>query len=528
MLSTIALAITLAFFSGFVATVLTVPLVMSFAKRCGIVDRPGARRIHKDIIPRAGGLAVFFGTHAAAAILFYSLYIQPLSAEAAIDREWWLIFFLASAFVTLVGLIDDYQNLRPLTKLCGQTVGALLMVLAGIRVESMFGWELPLLLSVGVTICWFLFATNIFNLIDGLDGLATGLAAIASLGLAGSLVHREMYFEALLITGFIGAAVGFFRFNRHPAKVFLGDTGSNFIGFFLAALSLETGSKSSAFGYLAVAFLALGVPIFDTLLAVWRRSNRLALSYLRRTERPGGIMAGDLEHLHHRLLRGGLSQRDVVAFLHLANAVLVLIGLVALPYQGQAFGILLLTCALAVFVIARFVPMVEMHDTVLAIIHALAYPTARVAVFFARMCLDACIIAISLVAVTSLLRSALFLGWFYSIFVWGTFPFVALTFAEIVSIKARMPRMVRLRFLSSCFFFGTLLSFAFVLFWHPEMALEIAVQSGVFALLAYAGLMGLRIFWETLAEAAGEREEKVVEEKARKKAAESRKLKLLR
>src|SRR5690349_11980168 len=144
MLSTIALAICVAFFSGFVATTLTVPLVILFAKRFGIVDRPGERRIHKGIVPRAGGLALFFGTHAAAAVIFYSFYIGAPSGDIGIDPVWWSVFFLASVFVTLVGLIDDLQSLRATTKLCGQTVGALLMVLAGVRIESIFGWELPL------------------------------------------------------------------------------------------------------------------------------------------------------------------------------------------------------------------------------------------------------------------------------------------------------------------------------------------------------------------------------------------------
>ncbi len=504
MMLQIILAISLAFWPGFIATSLLIPAVVRFALYNGIIDIPDARRIHTERIPRAGGLAVFLGTHLATAIVL----LFPVSdvSRSSADFRLWFALLLGSACVTVVGLVDDLRSIRPIFKLAGQTTAALLLFASGIKIDSLFGIDIPWLLQPVFTVSWVILVTNIFNLIDGLDGLATGLAAIAALGISGTLVFRHQHLEALLVVGFIGACLGFLRFNRYPARLFLGDAGSNFIGFFLATLSIVTGAKSSTAGYLSVCFLALGVPMFDTLLAIWRRSNRLALSYLCSQGKAAGIMSPDLEHLHHRLLKKGLSQRDVVAFLYLANALLVLIGLVTLPYQHQTFGVLLLSTFVGIFVILRYVPMIELHDSALTVIHALAYPTAPVIAFCCYAAMDLLILLGAITAGVSLFEPGLFLGWFYMAVFWCSFPWFALILAEYINRrKGNVSGVARLHVTSMALALGVLFSFGYVSFWNPNEVESLFVQGSCFFALSYCGVIGFRLLPNLLLEAMGKR-----------------------
>lgn len=218
---------------------------------------------------------------------------------------------------------------------------------------------------------------NAFNLIDGMDGLATGIAAIAAGGIALSLVFRGAPGDVLLFLGFIGACLGFLRYNFYPASVFLGDTGSHFLGFTLAALTISTNSKASFLAGLGVPMLAVGVPLFDVILAVWRRSVRRLLHGGSAVEAEPGVERADADHLHHRLLRRGFGQQQVAGFLYAATFVLVLVGLLASIFNDRALGILVLAFLLAAYTVVRHLAGIELQASGQVVLKGLALPIRR-------------------------------------------------------------------------------------------------------------------------------------------------------
>lgn len=298
-----------AFVLALACCVLLTPLVMRFALRHGALARPIARSVHKRPIPNIGGIAIFVA-FVAAVVAFGDF---GLSETRGI--------LLGGAVIVAVGVIDDRFRLRPHVKLLGQIAAASILIPFGVTMEwltnpfggmiYLAGWGIPL------TIGWVVTLVNVMNLADGLDGLAAGIASIASLTLlfvASGNGHAEM---VLLAACLAGGTIGFLPYNFNPAKIFMGDAGSMFLGFTLAAISVEGALKTPTAVAVLVPVLALGVPIFDTSFAIVRR---LAAG------RP--IHEADQEHLHHRLLRQGLSQRQVVGIMYLVTAGLCLSGIV--------------------------------------------------------------------------------------------------------------------------------------------------------------------------------------------------------
>ncbi len=285
------------FLSGFLATLLLTPLWQRWARSSGFVDQPGGRKIHATAIPVGGGIAIFIGFHVACAVVFL-LPWKPFAGQISID--WWIRFIPLSIGVVLLGLIDDRYGMNPKIKLAGQTLLALGAYALNIRIQNVLGMNLPEWVDFCGTIFWFLAIMNAFNLIDGIDGLATGIALIAAVGIGVSLLFRHSPGDLLLLIGFAGACLGFLRYNYYPASVFLGDTGSLFLGFTLAALTISTNSKGPAVAAIGVPILALGIPLFDTILAIWRRSVRRLLKGRNSEGERVAIDQGDAEHLHHR------------------------------------------------------------------------------------------------------------------------------------------------------------------------------------------------------------------------------------
>ncbi|MBN8549656.1 MAG: hypothetical protein J0M12_10105 [Deltaproteobacteria bacterium] len=360
------------FLASFVATYFLVPLVSKVALAYGLVDQPGARRLHRNPIPRIGGVAVFAGFHISCALMFL-LPITNLGGMFTLNS--WLVFLAASSLLLVVGLIDDIRGIRPLTKLLSQMAAASIMFAAGISAGQIFGFALPVAIDLAATILWFLVIINAFNLIDGMDGLAAGLASIAALGIIGSLLFRHLPGDALIMIGFLGACLAFLRYNFNPASIFLGDTGSMFLGFTVAAVSLGTCSKGTLLASIGVPLLAVGVPIFDTLLAIWRRSVRRAFPELTGRVAGTGVMHFDMDHLHHRLIRSGLTQRKVAVMLYLTNASLVFVGLASLLFSAQAWGIFVIAFVVGAYIIARHVAYVELWDSGVALIEGFRQPS---------------------------------------------------------------------------------------------------------------------------------------------------------
>jgi UDP-N-acetylmuramyl pentapeptide phosphotransferase/UDP-N-acetylglucosamine-1-phosphate transferase len=342
---------------SFVVTYLLTPWVMRWALRFGFVDEPGERRIHTGRIPRAGGLAVLLGFHAGCLVLFF---LPWGGFNATIHVEWYRGILLPGLVLLVAGLWDDRWGIPALVKLAAQVLAGFLAWGAGLQFGAMLGWNLPWGLDAVVTVLWCVGFMNAFNLIDGLDGLATGLGTLAALGLAGASVIRGVPGDTLVLLALAGSCLAFLRFNFHPAKVFLGDTGSLFIGFTLAAASLGSNTKGVVLVTLGVPVLVAGIPILDAALAIWRRTlnhRRLAKEVV--PER-NGVMSADSEHLHHRLLDRLGSQPRVAGVLYAASAVLIGAALLSVVVSRSGLIYYLLVLIAGSYVIIRHLAHVEL------------------------------------------------------------------------------------------------------------------------------------------------------------------------
>lgn len=302
------------------------PLVQALCLRRGWLDVPhDERRIHVQALPRLGGVAVYFATLLALAVLLFvnNSVTQALSAE----HQQLLIALLPASLVFLLGVYDDLRTTQARTKFIGQGLAATLFYALGGRIEVIsVPWlgavELAAPFGFLFTVVWVVMVTNAFNLIDGIDGLATGAALFAAfVMLVVSVVLGHPFVTVLALT-LAGALAGFLRYNFSPASIFLGDSGSLFIGFLLAALSVLGVQKASTAVAIAIPLMAFGLPLADTCFAVVRR-------FL--SQQP--LFHGDREHIHHKLLQLGWSQRHAVLMLY---GVCALCGLWALLFTRDA------------------------------------------------------------------------------------------------------------------------------------------------------------------------------------------------
>ncbi len=320
----VLLALAVAFLISFAAT----PMVISLAHRINAIDVPkDARRVHKKPTPLIGGLAIFYG------------FVVSVLCFTTLDRETAGIL-IGCVIIVTVGIIDDVTDMRAIIKLMCQILAAAVVVYSGVRIEHFanpfsqwFGPPYIVLnfwVSVTITIFWIVGVCNAVNLIDGLDGLAVGVSSIASLCmLAMTLITNNL--EVAIITAAVaGAGFGFLPYNFNPAKIFMGDTGALFLGFILACISVQGFLKLSAIISFAIPILVLGLPIFDTVFAIFRR--------VLTGHSP---MSPDRGHLHHRLLDMGFSQKQTVAILYTLTTILCLTAVV-ISIGGYKRGIYLI------------------------------------------------------------------------------------------------------------------------------------------------------------------------------------------
>jgi UDP-N-acetylmuramyl pentapeptide phosphotransferase/UDP-N-acetylglucosamine-1-phosphate transferase len=358
-----------AFLCALLLAFLCTPVAMWLGFRLGLVDQPGGRRIHEKPTPRSGGLAVFAAFFAA---LFLISHLKILPALDASFRPWVLCTFWVSLPVLILGIIDDRWEVRPGVKFAGQCFIAVLAWTQGLQLERILGMELPILVDFALSVFIFLCAMNAYNLIDGMDGVAGGLGAVTGIGLCGLNLmqgNTEMAAASLALSGACG---GFLRYNFHPARVFLGDTGSMFIGFILIALTFGTEARSAAAVMLIVPLLTLGVPLLDTGLAVWRRTVRKALN-------PGtcSVSQGDRDHLHHRLARSGLTQRRVAATLYGIQAALFAVGLLWVFFQSHRLAIFTAAFFVGSYVLIRYLASLELTDSGKLIVDGIRRPDSN-------------------------------------------------------------------------------------------------------------------------------------------------------
>ena len=309
--------IAIAFILAFVVTFVTTPYTMKIAKKVGAIDIPkDERRAHKRSIPKFGGPAVILG------FLISTIYLLiVMSMENSINlfgiQEYWkklLGFLLGIIIISIFCIVDDIKTIKPLTKLLGQILGAVCVIMSGIRIEGItlpfFNFpEMHEITSVLLTLAWIIIVTNAINLIDGLDGLSSGISVISAISLLVIFVlNGSSLISIVLITALAGALVGFLPFNFTPAKTFIGDTGSNFLGFSLAIISILGVAKTYTAVVIVLPVIVLGVPIFDTLWAIVRR--------LKKGKSLKAIVSADNGHLHHKLVYKGFSQKQAVLILY--------------------------------------------------------------------------------------------------------------------------------------------------------------------------------------------------------------------
>ncbi|MGM9943338.1 MAG: glycosyltransferase family 4 protein [Lysinibacillus sp.] len=281
----------------FIASLIITPLVRKLAFRIGATDKPNHRKVHQKIMPRLGGLAIFISFLIGMAIL------RPQD-----DQIGTMAVLLGACIIVVIGILDDMYELSAKVKFIGQILAALVVVLGGVQVDYInlpFGGGIELgVLSIPLTILWIVGITNAINLIDGLDGLAAGVSAIALITISGMAMLKGDMFVLSISTILIGSIIGFLKYNFHPAKIFMGDTGALFLGFMIAVLSLS-GFKNVTVLSLIIPIIILGVPISDTFFAIIRRIvNKQPLS------------APDKSHLHHCMLRLGYSHRQTVLIIY--------------------------------------------------------------------------------------------------------------------------------------------------------------------------------------------------------------------
>ena len=321
---------------AFVVSLFVMPAVILLANRTGALDAPNARKVHKKPIPRIGGLGIYTGFMAAIIVVALKFGLDGEQVKETVG------LMVSGSLIVALGLIDDYKNLPAKVKLAGQFVAAGVLVgLFDVRIDFMtdpFGDYFYLdHLAIPATIFWLVGLTNTVNLIDGLDGLAAGVAAIASFTIMLIALEQSFVLVAVMTAALAGAAVGFLKYNFNPAEIFMGDSGSMFLGFMLAGISVTGAVKSVAAIALVVPIFALGLPILDTTFAIVRRLR-------------GGvpIFKPDKGHLHHRLLNVGFTQRQAVLLMYVISALFGLsaIALTAVSYQIAVMILLVVVAAI--------------------------------------------------------------------------------------------------------------------------------------------------------------------------------------
>jgi len=321
------LGVLIALVTALVAT----PFAIYMARKLNVVDVPNERKVHTSATPRMGGVAIY-GAFVLGALAL-GIYTRPVAA-----------LLIAGSLVMLVGWVDDVRGISPKVKLIGQVIASLVLIKGGFYVQFITnpftdGGLISLgIFTIPVTILWLTGISNAVNLIDGLDGLSAGVSAIAALTMTIVCFVQGQVQTAALAAVLAAAAFGFLRYNFHPARTFMGDCGSLFLGFILGALAIMGLSKGATIISIFIPLIIMGIPIFDTFFAIIRRI------FLRKP-----IFEADKGHLHHSLLSLGLSHRQTVLAIYGISALMGLAAvLLALLTTAQA-AVLLLVIIIGTF-----------------------------------------------------------------------------------------------------------------------------------------------------------------------------------
>ena len=335
------------FIIAMVISLALTPLVKKLAVKLDIIDIPkDERRVHNKPIPLIGGLAIYIS------------FMAMLVGTGDLSKEK-LAILIGGTIILIGGLLDDKYDLRPLHKLLFQISAALVLIFMGVEINLLTNpftkyisfLNLARWLSIPVTLIWIVGVTNAFNLIDGLDGLSSGLALISSVSMliVSVITGRD---EAVLLNSILtGSILGFLPYNFNPASIFLGDTGAQLLGFLLSSIAIIGAVKSATAITLAVPIIALGVPLYDTAFAIIRRKIN---------GKP--IMQADRGHLHHRLLALGFSQKKAVIIMYLISGILGLMSILAAAMSSKASYIFMIIVIIILFLLAIKLGFIKSRD----------------------------------------------------------------------------------------------------------------------------------------------------------------------
>jgi len=351
------------FFIASACSLLLTPLVRSLSRRAGVLDLPGERKIKDQPISRLGGLAIFISFYLLLLVASQiSFFYFPQSFLKEI-KFWWLL--VASAIVLGLGAVDDFRRMPVSVKFLFQIIAGLLVALTIYKIEAItlpFGTIKLGIFSIPATVLWVVAITNAINLLDGLDGLAAGTAFIVCAAMFGISLLGQNIGIAIFSVVLAGSILGFLKYNFHPASIFLGDSGAYFLGFILSILSLQGSLKGTMTIAILIPIIALGLPIIDTLLAMFRRLlNSLHILEVDSEKNVvkffyfdgWSMFKADRGHIHHRLLQIGFTQKKAVMILYGVSLILGGIALSSVYFKNINYALLLTVIAVATYVGVR-------------------------------------------------------------------------------------------------------------------------------------------------------------------------------
>ena len=314
--------IIIVFLAAFIGTYASVPLCKKIGHILGAIDYQSKRRINTVPVPRCGGIALFFGLHVGflayfIGVEYFHWHFDDLYNLAMTN---WALLYIGIVIIFCVGLVDDIVQLNAAAKLLGQIAGVVLVYFSGASIGSMnlfgtdtvvsFGW-----LDFPITVIYLIAFINITNLIDGIDGLCAGIIAILAITFSYLMFERSSFTMVFVCTALFAVCLSFLRYNFFPASIFMGDSGSNLLGLLIGIISILGVVRAQTAIFFLVPIIFAIIPVFDT-----------CQSIVRRLKRNQPVMEGDLEHIHHKLLKRGLSQKRTVAVLWLSTALFCIVG----------------------------------------------------------------------------------------------------------------------------------------------------------------------------------------------------------
>jgi len=361
----------------------------------GLLDQPGGRHIHEKVTPKGGGIAFIIAFF----VVWCALCFIAGDLPGVMNFAFLLKLAGPTAILVLTGIVDDRFEISARYKLLGQIVVAAICWGVDIRLDTIFDIELSSAVSFVVTIVWIVGFVNAFNLVDGMDGLAAGLAVVSSVCMATIFTFQHSPFDAIVVLIIAGACLGFLRFNFYPARLFMGDTGSMFLGFMFAVIGIVSTSKKATFSAILIPLLASGVPFFDVMLAIWRRSAKKVIRKLSPdgddVDQQTAVMGADKEHLHHRMLDKHESQHKTAIYLYVIGLIFGLSSIVLLFAGDHSRAVAFIIVLLVSGVVIRRFATVEIWNSTKAIVRGVNRPKKNLMISFIHPFFDTATLLLS-------------------------------------------------------------------------------------------------------------------------------------